>query len=147
MIFQDDFARFFELAGLVYMKSRRVLSRALEKHHVTWDQFGALMVIAAESGMSQRKLAAILETDTTTAMVICDSLEKKGLMERGRDRTDRRVNRLSLTDSGRKTLIAATRSAGKVYEPFRTLLEKEELAAALPVLEKAANKAKELSRK
>ena len=147
MIFEGDFARFFELAGLLYMKSKRALSRSLEKHGITWDQFGTLAAIGRESGMSQRRLAAILETDTTTAMVICDSLEKRSLIERSRDRSDRRVNRLILTDAGSRTLSAAMKTAGKMYEQFKTLLSDDELAAALPVLQKAAMKAKEISQR
>jgi DNA-binding MarR family transcriptional regulator len=138
MIFNDNFARLFECAGIVYMKSRRAVSRALEPVGITYDQFGTLMALGVSSGMSQRKLATVLETDTTTAMVICEGLEKRGMITRTRDPKDRRTYVLAPTPAGTTAAQKGFTIMAKLYAPLRDSLSLEEVARALPVMEKAA---------
>ena len=145
MIFNDDFARLFECAGILYMKSRRAVSRALEPVGITYDQFGTLMALGDAAGASQRQLAAILETDTTTAMVICEGLEKRGMITRTRDPKDRRTYILAPTPKGN---AAAQRGYALMENaPLRDSLKQEEISRALPVMEKAAGLAREMARK
>src|SRR3990170_1845666 len=91
----------FELIVGIYLKSERLAKQELKTLGVTFSQFRAMMVLSQKDNITQREFADIIETDTTTVMVICDSLEKKGWLRRVSDATDRRVNRLVLTDSGR----------------------------------------------
>jgi DNA-binding MarR family transcriptional regulator len=142
MIFNDDFERFFELAGVLYMKTRRIVTKLLEPAGITWDQFGTLAAMQHAAGLSQKQLAVALETDTTTAMVICEGLEKRGLITRTRNPDDRRTYRLAPTDKGRKCMARAMAIVGSAYAPWRAILSREEIASALPVLEKAAGHAR-----
>ncbi len=145
MIFSDDFARLFELAGLLYMKSRRVATRALARFGVTWDQFGALLVLSGASGMSQKSLATALETDTTTAMVICEGLERKGLITRTRDPSNRRAYVLAVSSRGKGVTRRGWAAMEKMWTPLRGTLTPGEIAAALPVLQKAAEAVRALA--
>ncbi len=147
MIFNDDFERFFELAGVMYMKTRRLVTELLKPVGITWDQFGTLAALQQSSGLSQKWLAAVLDTDTTTAMVICEGLESRGLITRTKIPEDRRTYRLVPTEKGRKCIVRALAIVGAAYAPWRSILSREEISAALPVLEKAAGHARaELSK-
>ena len=77
-----------------------------------------------------------MDTDATTIMVICDSLEKKGFLKRMKDPSDRRVNRLILTEKGKDVLSKAFPLMMKRYEFFVNSISQEELEAVTPILEK-----------
>jgi len=78
------------------------MERQLKAVDITLPQFGALAALSQNDRITQRELSDILDADATTVMVICDSLEKKGLIQRLSDPSDRRVNRLVLTGGGRE---------------------------------------------
>jgi DNA-binding MarR family transcriptional regulator len=147
MIFHDDFWRFFELSAIVYMKTRRAAQVMLKPFGLTYDQFGALIALSASEGMSQRKLAAVLETDTPPAMVICDGLEKKGMLERRRDGRDRRINRLHPTAAGRRALGSAMTEMKRAVAPFSRSLPAADFRRLLPFMEKAAAAVKGITSK
>jgi MarR family transcriptional regulator, lower aerobic nicotinate degradation pathway regulator len=63
-----------------------------------------LVVIDAEGPMSQRELGRRLRIDKSPMVGVVDDLERLGLAERRRDRSDRRVQAIHLTDRGREVL-------------------------------------------
>lgn len=63
--------------------------------------YSALIVIGANPGVSQRKLADELYLDAGALGDIVDLLEKNGLVERRRDPADRRRFNLLLTAAGK----------------------------------------------
>lgn len=91
------------MAG-IYDKIRRWADRELKKSGLTYPQYMAISYLLKKQGITQRELAEKTDSDTTTIMVICDSLEKKNLLKRQADPSDRRVNRLFLTDDGMDVL-------------------------------------------
>jgi MarR family transcriptional regulator, lower aerobic nicotinate degradation pathway regulator len=61
-----------------------------------------LVVIGAEGPMSQRALGRRLRIDKSPMVGVVDDLERMGLAERRRSRTDRRVQAIHLTAKGRR---------------------------------------------
>ncbi len=147
MIFKDDLGRFFELAGILHVKTRRAVGRALKPLGITTDQFGTLSALRESSGLSQRKLAAALETDTTTAMVICEGLERRGLITRLRTPGDRRTYSLALTAQGARIALRAFAAMERLFTPWQEAMDLAEIRKALPCMEKAAAEVRELSAK
>jgi DNA-binding MarR family transcriptional regulator len=86
-------------------------------------------------GITQRELADRLEGDTTTTMVLCDSLEKKGWLNRVKDPSDRRVNRLVLTKDGRDIFAQAFPIMMSRYRIIAEGVSEKKIEAVLPVLE------------
>jgi len=76
-----------------------------------------------------------MDTDTTTIMVICDSLQKKGFLKRMKDPSDRRVNRLILTEKGKNVVSKAYPLMRKRYEFFVKSISQKELETITPILE------------
>jgi DNA-binding MarR family transcriptional regulator len=137
MIFdQEPVTRLIGLASGIHIKTQRIAERELKAIGLTYAQFGVLTAIAEKDGRTQRELAVRLETDSNTLMVICDSLQKKGLAERRGDPEDRRIWRISMTPRGLKGLAKALTVVEGLYRPLSRIVEDREIQKALPLLEK-----------
>jgi MarR family transcriptional regulator for hemolysin len=145
MIFYESSQRIFELAALISTKTRKAVHARVKRFGITADQFATLLVLGRSGGISQRELAVALETDTTTAMVICDGLERRGLIDRTRDPSDRRVNRLSMSEKAKRLMTRVTPEVERLVAPLLSAVSAGELERVIPVLEKLAQKARELS--
>lgn len=62
--------------------------------------FSVLSIIAGHSGLRQSDVAAILSIQRANFVALVDGLEEKGLIERRKSATDRRVYFLHMTDAG-----------------------------------------------
>lgn len=69
---------------------------------------GLLILIDANPGVTQSRLAEAVRRDRSTMVGVVDQLEGRGLVERRRG-TDRRTNGLWLTRAGRALLARALR--------------------------------------
>lgn len=127
--------KLFALISGIYLKSRRLAEESLRPLNATWPQFGALLNLVQGDRITQRELAERLETDATTTMVICDSLGKKGWVNREKDPSDRRVNRLVLTEEGRSVFARAYPLMMSRYKIIVEGVPRESIEVALPVLE------------
>ena len=128
--------KLFALASGIYLKSRRLAEESLKPLNMTFPQFGALLSLSQGDGITQRELAERMEADTTTTMVLCDSLGRRGWLNRVKDPSDRRVNRLMMTEEGREALARAHPLMLSRYELFTRGITEEEIEAVLPVLDK-----------
>jgi DNA-binding MarR family transcriptional regulator len=137
MIFTEaGLGRFFELVSGIYINYRRLLEGILKKHNLTYPQMGALLVVSGKGEpLTQTKLAETLETDTTNGMVICDSLEKKGLIVRSPNPGDRRSNLVSSTAKGDSVFRRAFSEIGELMSRFEGRLSGSAIDTALPALE------------
>jgi len=82
--------------------SSRRLSGKLAGYNVTPPQWGVLVALWEQDGLSLSELAKRSFFDGPTMTGIVDRLEKAGLVERRRDSTDRRVISVYLTDEGKQ---------------------------------------------
>ncbi len=78
------------------------------------------------------------ENDVTKAAVtaIIDVMEGKGLVQRVRDSSDRRVVNVQLTPAGKKLFVVARRRHKEIVARFVSSLEPEEIRALLRSFEK-----------
>ena len=72
-------------------------------------QFGALVLIEANRGISQSAIAAALRFDRSTLVQIIDRLEERGLVVREVSARDRRSHALKLTEEGERQLTELKR--------------------------------------
>ena len=71
----------------------------LKPHHA-----GLLRMLGSNPGLSQQELCDIFGIFPSRLVVLLDQLERRGLMERRADSSDRRGHRVHLTKAGRKQL-------------------------------------------
>lgn len=82
---------------------------------LTPAQAGLLRLLAASPGRSQRELAEQLGMPPSRFVPFADELEERGLIERRRNPTDRRLHALHLTESGQRMLVEL-RTVGAAHE-------------------------------
>ena len=75
-------------------------SQTFAKDGLRPADFSVLMVIRANPGLKQSEVAEALGIQRANFVAIADSLEKRGLAERRKSETDRRVQALYLTERG-----------------------------------------------
>jgi DNA-binding MarR family transcriptional regulator len=98
----------------------------------------ALAVVEREGPLTLGELAVQEQVSPPTITKVVDTLESRGLVERNRDETDRRVCRVRSTARGRRQLEASrTRRTAWLATQLRGLepTDLDRLAAALDVIE------------
>ena len=98
---------------------RTVYDRRMRNLGVTRSQWTVLVRLGWQPGCSQSELAELLEVEKATAGRLIDRLEEEGLLERRPDDTDRRINRIYMTERGQ--------SVHDKIVPFGASLVEEEL--------------------
>ena len=83
---------------------RTYIDQQAREHGMTRAQWGALVRLEREEGMTQAEMAESLEIQPISAARLLDRLCGQGLVERQPHPSDRRANRLFLTAKGRATL-------------------------------------------
>ncbi|MGB8541850.1 MAG: MarR family transcriptional regulator [Candidatus Acidiferrales bacterium] len=80
------------------------LSTDLERHGITTSQFGILETLLHLGPMCQRALGEKLLRSGGNITMVLDNLEKHGLVQRVRQKEDRRMIVIHLTAKGRKLI-------------------------------------------
>ncbi|UZP66511.1 MarR family transcriptional regulator [Desulfovibrio mangrovi] len=99
----------------------------LNQHNLTISQFGVLEALLHKGPLCQRALADKLLKTGGNMTTVVDNLEKRGLVRRQREESDRRFSTVHLTDEGReliKRLFPA--HAQGITELFSTLTAEEQ---------------------
>lgn len=84
-------------------------NRSLGDAGISPPQFGTLVLIEANPGISQSAVAAALRFDRSTLVQIIDRLEGGGLVVREPSSRDRRTHALKLTAQGERLLVGLKR--------------------------------------
>jgi DNA-binding MarR family transcriptional regulator len=87
-----------------------------EGFSITNEQWMVLKVISANPGASQTEIAEKSLKDKTNITRILDLLEKSAFIKRLRDDRDRRINRILITQQGKRMLKAVNPVTQKTDE-------------------------------
>jgi DNA-binding MarR family transcriptional regulator len=99
---------------------------------------GILLLLEANPGVTQSRLAQAVSLERSTMVGVVDVLESRGLIERRRG-ADRRTNGLWLTDPGRE-LVARLKRRIQLHERrVASRLSVQERAQLLALLEKLSD--------
>jgi DNA-binding MarR family transcriptional regulator len=93
----------------------RACEAAMRPYGLTSVQWAPLMIISRGGNPTAASLARDLNTDTGAMTRMLDRLEAKGLLQRTRSSTDRRVVELSLTEQGRELTTKIPHHLAEVY--------------------------------
>jgi len=83
---------------------RTYIDQCAREHGMTRAQWGVLVRLERQEGMTQAEMADALEIQPISLVRLIDRLCEQNLVERRPHPRDRRANRLYLTDKGRATL-------------------------------------------
>jgi DNA-binding MarR family transcriptional regulator len=110
------------LLGRAHLAHRSIAERAFASLGVGVKEFGALAVLVEEGPLSQQRLGERQGIDRTTMVAVVDELERSGLVERRRNRADRRAYSLNPTAKGRRLLGQASEAEKRAEGEFLTPL-------------------------
>ncbi len=137
------------LAGLLTRAGQavgRFHRRAAAGHGLTSTAMGVLAALSRGAGASHRELAARLGVSPATLTPVIDTLDAAGDLVRDRDPADRRVVRVSITESGRERIAAASAAveaavAGRMPQlpPDQVAVVRDHLLAVLAAFDDAAS--------
>ena len=118
--------------------SAQVFARRIGELDLTPPQTGLLRAIARAPGRSQQALAELLGTPATRLVALVDSLEQRGLVERRRNRTDRRLYAVHLTSAGTALMDAIAEAARDHDSTVLAALDTDERAQLHELLSRVA---------
>ena len=116
------------ISFLVGKAAQRVAGRARDKlapYEVTPTRYAVLNVLWEKDGQSAAEVGARLLIDSATITGVIDRLEAAGLLERRRDREDRRIQRLFLTAQGRALQEPLDRVMDELNDEVREMLGRQ----------------------
>jgi DNA-binding MarR family transcriptional regulator len=111
---------------------------AMANFDITPGRFGVLEVIAANSGLSQSELGAILGLDRSTVVAVIDRLEHDGLVRRLKSPNDRRSHALRLSEKGAVTLAVLEQRVAAHEREIAAVLSAAERKTLLTLLARVA---------
>lgn len=120
----------FELSDVARFM-RTYIDQCASEHGMTRAQWGALVRLERQEGMTQAELAEGLEIQPISLVRLIDRLCQHELVERRPHPRDRRANRLYLTDKGRTTLARLTPLGKEISGDILASLSDAEVAELL----------------
>ena len=107
--------------------------------NLTPEQYLVMDILWDAEVMSQQAIADIIQKDKNSVTKFIDSLEKKGLVYRQVNKTDRRVNNIVVSEEGMKLKARTTEVAIGMMRNVLKKIKEEDLMA----LDKVMNQIKE----
>ena len=120
----------FQLAD-VARTMRTYIDQCAREHGMTRAQWGVLLRLERQEGMTQAEMAESLEIQPISLVRLIDRLCQHGLVERRPHPRDRRANRLYLTPKGRATLARLTPLGKEIAGDVLATLGEDDIADLL----------------
>ncbi len=117
---------------IIFRKGRNVLS----DFGITPPQFSTLSTVSYHDGITMGELCDHLFLTSATVTALVDRLEERGLLFRDRDKEDRRVIRLHITQEGRHVLEESLKTRRALFATYLEGLNAEEREQLKELLEK-----------
>jgi DNA-binding MarR family transcriptional regulator len=115
-------------------------------YRITPVQYSAMTAIRAFPGIDQRSLARVIAFDRSTIGSVVERLERRGLVSRETDRSDRRYKALYLTPKGAQVLRDMQPHVLMVGEKLLAPLSERDRKTFMRVVAKTVDLNNELSR-
>jgi DNA-binding MarR family transcriptional regulator len=114
--------------------ARTYIDQRAREHGMTRAQWGVLVRLERQEGMTQAEMADSLEIQPISLVRLIDRLCDHGLVERRPHPKDRRANRLYLTDKGRATLTRLAPLGREITADVFAALDEAEVAGLVQKL-------------
>lgn len=124
-----------QLCFLLYVTSKEVIKKYtyyLKKHDLTYTSFMVIMAIENEEKINIKSLGRRVFLDSGTLTPLLKKLEKKGYVQRMREKEDERNLQITLTENGINIKPTLEAISDQVFDDFDiTHEENEELVNSL----------------
>lgn len=124
---------------------RTVFDRRVKDLGITRPQWLAIVRLNRRPGASQSELADMMEIEKAPAGKIVDRLEERGWVERRADPVDRRINRIFLTERGKRVFAVISPVAQSTVRDAVADLSDTEIAVLMQLLMRVKTRLGELA--
>jgi MarR family transcriptional regulator for hemolysin len=114
---------------------RLYADKQARRYGLTRSQWAVLAKLERTEGLKQTEIADLMEMQPITLTRLIDKLCEAGLIERRSDDTDRRVNRLYLTDAARPLMAKLAVLRSEITQTALASLSNEETHQLVDQLE------------
>lgn len=90
------------LVSILYRKNQVYLNEALKELGLTASELPIIIYVLKHEGVSQEEMAQFLSIDKAAIARAVDTLLEKGLVQKEKDELDRRANKITVTEVGKK---------------------------------------------
>ena len=94
------------LVSILYRKNQVYLNEALKELGLTASELPIIIYVLKHEGVSQEEMAQFLSIDKAAIARAVDTLLEKGLVQKEKDELDRRANKITVTEVGKKKEFA-----------------------------------------
>lgn len=131
------------LIAMLYRKSNVFWTMELKESGLSAAEYPIMLCLYRSDGITQEDISQEVQVDKSAVTRALQSLADKGLVERRRDRRDRRCNRIFLTDKARQYQEQVENLREHWNEILLNGMNGEEKQIFIRLLNRAAEKAKE----
>jgi DNA-binding MarR family transcriptional regulator len=121
-----------------YLSMHRRTNQLLKHLGITADQFVCLLILEQQGELIQSDIVKYANSDPNTVKAMLQLLEKKGLVERKVDPSDRRARVVSITKQGTKIHKSASEVLRGIHDSVENQFEVEELDTINHLLDRYA---------
>ncbi len=131
---------FGRLISIIYRKNQAYLNYALEDLGISSSELLILLYLNENHGISQEELSSFLLIDKAATARVVQSLLKKGLLRKEKNLTDKRANRLFITDTAEAKIPEIKSRLNKMNQYLTADLDSASTEVALDVLDQIVKK-------
>lgn len=121
---------------------RRRFDERVRAHGLNRTQWRILAYLLRDEGLTQTELGRCLELERMTIGLTLDKMEEKGLVERRRCQSDRRIRRVYTKPEARELIAPLRRQADAIYKELLRGIDGENLRNLRSTLEMMAGNLK-----
>lgn len=129
--------RYEHLSFMIHKKGELLINEQIQSE-LTHDQHITLHYIRMQTHCTSSDLAQLFHVNKSAITALINRLEEKGLINRERDKEDRRLVHLSLTEKGEAVYKACNEKIQAVVEGFISQFSDEEIETFMKTYEKLA---------
>lgn len=130
----------YQRPGFLLRRAHQIAAAVFESAcadlRLTPAQYGVLMIVAAEPGLDQTRLARALAFDKVTVMRVLNGLQERGLVRRDRSTSSRRQKNVTLTPQGKDLLARASEPAECAAQRMLAPLSPEQRVQFIELLQR-----------
>lgn len=128
----------YQLINLA-IKHKKIMQNYLDETGVYHAQYRLLLAISHNENASQNDIAKLMDVSAATIAVSLKKLEKGGYINREIDEKDNRLNKINITEKGKKVVKQSKKIFEAVDQKVFQGITDEEKAALINLLQKLNN--------
>ncbi|MGI6144039.1 MAG: MarR family winged helix-turn-helix transcriptional regulator [bacterium] len=135
------------LMSILHRQAQVYINRSLKEFNITSAEYAFLLYLYKKDGATQDELSSYLYVDRAATARAIKSLAAKGLIIKNKDSTDKRFNRIYLTDKAKGYREQIRQRVKRWSEFLSEDIDEKDTAIVLSVLEKMVAKVEAANRK